>query len=163
LTERETDHLIERASDTIFAVILGSVVAALAQGFLGGSMFWLLSLPNPLFWGVVMALFAIVPLLGAFVVWVPAAAYLALTGEWGKAAVLVAWGVVVIGGIDNLLHPILAGGRLRLHTVPTFFAIVGGIMLFGTSGLIIGPLVVTLTLALLEIWRHRIHTDGVDS
>jgi predicted PurR-regulated permease PerM len=163
LTKLETDRLIERASDTIHAVFFGTVVAAAAQGALGGLMFWFLGLSNPLFWGLVMALFAIVPLLGAFVVWVPAAAYLALTGEWGKAAVLVAWGTVVIGGIDNLLHPILAGGRLRLHTVPTFLAIVGGIMLFGASGLIIGPLVLTLTLALLEVWRDRSPADRVDA
>ena len=155
LAEHETDRLIERASDTIHAIVFGTVMAAAAQGALGGLMFWLLGLPNPLFWGVTMALLAVVPLLGAFVVWVPAAAYLALTGEWGKAAILVGWGTIVIGGIDNLLHPLLAGDRLRLHTVPTFFSIVGGLMLFGASGLIIGPLIVTLTFTLLEIWRER--------
>jgi predicted PurR-regulated permease PerM len=155
LTNIETDNLIGRASDTIHAVIFGTVVAAMAQGALGSLIFWLLGLPNPLFWGAVMSLLAIVPLLGAFIVWVPAAVYLALSGEWGKAAILVGWGAVVIGGIDNLLHPILAGGRMRLHTVPTFFSIVGGIILFGAAGLIIGPLVVTLTLTLLEIWRER--------
>ena len=156
LTEYETDRLIERASDTIHAVIFGTVVAAAAQGALGGLIFWLLGLSNPLFWGVAMALLAIVPLLGAFVIWVPAAVYLALSGDWAKAAVLVGWGAIVIGGIDNLLHPILAGGRLRLHTIPTFVSIVGGLMLFGASGLIIGPLVVTLTLTVLEIWRERV-------
>jgi predicted PurR-regulated permease PerM len=159
LTEYETGRLIERASDTIHAVIFGTVVAAAAQGALGALIFWLLGLSNPLFWGVAMALLAIVPLLGAFVIWVPAAAYLALSGEWGKAAVLVGWGTIVIGGIDNLLHPILAGGRLRLHTIPTFFAIVGGLMLFGASGLVIGPLVVTLTLTVLEIWTKRIQAE----
>jgi predicted PurR-regulated permease PerM len=141
--------------------VFGTVVAAMAQGTLGGAMFWLLGFSNPLFWGVVMALLAVVPLLGAFVVWVPAAAYLALTGDWGKAAILVAWGTVVVGGADNLLHPMLAGDRMRLHTVPTFFAIVGGIMLFGAAGLIIGPLVVTLTLTLLEIWRDRVRCNAV--
>ena len=161
LADHETDRLIECASDTIHAVVFGTLLAAAAQGALGGLVFWLLGLPNPLFWGVVMALLAIVPLLGAFVVWVPAAAYLVLTGEWGKAAILVALGTIVIGGIDNLIHPILAGGRLRLHTVPTFFSIVGGLLLFGASGLIIGPLIVMLTLTLLEIWRERVHADGV--
>jgi predicted PurR-regulated permease PerM len=155
LTEAETEDLFGRAADTVHAVIFGTVVAAAVQGTLGGAMFWLLGLPNPLLWGVVMALLAVIPLLGAFVVWIPAAAYLALTGEWGKAALLTAWGSIVIGGIDNLLHPVLAGGRLQLHTVPTFIAIVGGLLLFGASGLILGPLVVTLTIALLEVWRGR--------
>ena len=163
LTEGETKLLFHRASDTIHAVMFGTVVAAAVQGALGGAMFWLLGLPNPLFWGVVMGLFAIVPLLGTFAVWIPAAACLALTGDWGKAAILTAWGTVVIGGIDNLLHPVLAGGRLRLHTVPTFIAIVGGLVLFGASGLILGPLAVTITIALVEIWRGRPHRDDVVS
>ena len=155
LTEVETKLVLGRASDTIHAVMFGTVVAATVQGALGGAMFWFLGLPNPLFWGVVMGLLAIVPLLGTFAVWIPAAAYLALTGEWGKAVILTAWGSVVIGGIDNLLHPVLAGGRLRLHTVPTFIAIVGGLVMFGASGLILGPLAVTITIALLEVWRRR--------
>ena len=160
-TESETDYLFGRVADTIHAIIFGTVIAAAVQGTLGGAMFWALGLPNAVFWGLVMALLAIVPVLGAFVIWVPAAAYLALSGEWGKAALLAVWGSVVIGGIDNILHPVLAGGRLRLHTVPTFISIVGGIMLFGASGLILGPLAVTMTIAVLEIWRARAHAAEV--
>jgi predicted PurR-regulated permease PerM len=118
-------------------------------------MFWLLGLPNPIFWGIVMAFLAMIPVLGTFVIWLPAAGYLALGGDWGKAAILVAWGTVVIGGIDNFLYPILAGGRLRLHTVPMFIAIVGGLALFGAAGLILGPLVVVMTIEVLAIWRER--------
>lgn len=118
-------------------------------------MFWLLGLPNPVFWGLVMALVAVVPVLGTFVIWIPAAIYLALSGDWGKAAVLTAWGGIVIAGLDNVLYPILAGGRLRMHTVPMFISIVGGIVVFGTVGLILGPLAVTTTMTLLEIWRAR--------
>jgi predicted PurR-regulated permease PerM len=162
-TESETDYLFGRVSDTIHAIVFGTVIAGAVQGALGGAIFWLLGLPNPVFWGLVMALLAIIPILGAFVVWIPAAVYLALGGEWGKAAILVAWGSVVIGGIDNILHPVLAGGRLRLHTVPTFIAIVGGLMLFGAYGLILGPLTVTVTLAVLEIWRARADAAGRDS
>jgi predicted PurR-regulated permease PerM len=94
------------------------VAAAAAQGALGGAMFWLLGLPNPLFSGLGMALLAGVPVLGAFVVWIPAAAYLALSGEWGKTALLTAWGSIVIGGIDNLLHPVLAGGGFGCTPLP---------------------------------------------
>jgi predicted PurR-regulated permease PerM len=135
--------------------LFGTVIVAIVQGTLGGLIFWILGLPNPLFWGMVMGLLAIIPVLGAFVVWIPAATYLALTGEWWKSAVLVAYGTVVISGIDNVLYPILAGGRLRLHTVVVFIAIVGGLTLFGASGLILGPLIAALTIGLLEIWRAR--------
>ncbi len=151
----ETDFLFARVSDTIHAILVGNLITSAIQGTLGGLMFWLLGLPNPVFWGTVMAFVAMIPVLGTFVIWLPAAAYLALSGDWGKAAILAGWGAVVIGGIDNFLYPILAGGRLRLHTVPLFVAIVGGLALFGTSGLILGPLVVVLTLAILKIWRDR--------
>jgi predicted PurR-regulated permease PerM len=155
LSRTETDFLFIRVSDTIHAVLVGNLITSAIQGTLGGLMFWVLGLPNPVFWGTVMAFVAMIPVLGTFVIWLPAAAYLALSGDWGKAAILAGWGAVVIGGIDNFLYPILAGGRLRLHTIPLFIAIVGGLALFGTSGLILGPLAVVLTLALLKIWRDR--------
>ena len=157
LTDDETDLLFAKASDAIHGVIFGTVITAGVQGVLGGAAFWLLGLSNPLFWGLVMGLLAIVPILGAFVVWLPAAVYLVLTGEWGKATALTAWGGIVIGGVDNILHPVLAGGRLRLHTIPMFISIVGGLMLFGASGLILGPLTFTMTMVLLEVWRTRTH------
>jgi predicted PurR-regulated permease PerM len=160
LTDEETTHVFGRVADTIYAVVFGTIVTAAVQGTLGGLIFWTLGLPNPLFWGVVMGLLAIVPILGAFVVWIPAAIYLAVSGEWGKALILTAYGTVVVGGIDNILHPVLAGGRLHLHTVPTFIAIVGGLAVFGAAGLIIGPVIVTITITLLQIWRVRAHETG---
>lgn len=155
LSEGEADDVFRRVSDTIHATIFGTLVVAAVQGALGGLMFWWLGLPAPILWGTVMALLALVPVLGAFVVWVPAAIYLALNGQWIQALVLTFWGSVVIALIDNLLYPILVGKQLRLHTVPVFFAIVGGLMVFGAAGLILGPLILALTDAVLEIWRRR--------
>jgi predicted PurR-regulated permease PerM len=88
-------------------------------------MFWWLSLPTPLLWGLVMGLLAIVPVLGAFVVWIPAAIFLALDGNWEKAIILFLWGGLVVSSIDNLLYPMLVGNRLKLHTVPAFISLVG--------------------------------------
>lgn len=116
-------------------------------------MFWWLGLPMPVLWGFAMGLLAVVPVLGAFIVWVPAALFLALDGEFGKAVILTLWGTIVIGGVDNLIYPILVKNRMRLHTVPAFIAIVGGLLLFGASGLLLGPLVLTITMFFLEIWR----------
>lgn len=101
-------------------------------------MFWLLGLPAPAFWGLVMGFLAIVPVLGAFVVWVSAAIYLAAEGEWVRALVLAVWGGVIIATIDNLLYPMFVGNRLKLHTVLAFIGAVGGIILFGASGLVLG-------------------------
>jgi predicted PurR-regulated permease PerM len=155
LSRDELAVLTSRVADTIHATFYGTIVCAAVQGALGGLMFWWLGLPAPLLWGVIMGLLAIVPVFGAFVVWIPAAAFLALDGHWGRAAVLTVWGSVVIGWIDNVLYPLLVGNRLRLHTVPALVSIVGGLTVFGASGVILGPLAVALTLALLQIWRAR--------
>ena len=160
LSEAEMDRLFKRVGDSIHATINGTVAVACVQGLLGGLMFWWLGLPAPLLWGVVMGLLAVVPLLGAFVVWIPAALFLALDGSWGKAVMLTVWGLVVVGTIDNLLYPILVGNRLKLHTVLAFIAVVGGLILFGPAGLILGPVVLTVTMVLLEIWTERTMASG---
>ena len=102
-----------------------------------------------------MALLAVVPVLGAFVVWMPAATYLALEGNWVDAATLTVWGMFVVGTIDNLMRPVLVGNRLKLHTVLAFMSVVGGLMLFGAAGLILGPVALTVTMELLSVWRNR--------
>ena len=155
LSERETDDMFRKIDDTIHATIFGSVLCAIIQGTMGGLMFWLLDMPAPLVWGLVMALLAIVPNLGTFVVWAPTAVFLALHGQWGKAVVLGLWGGVAIALIDNLLYPMLVGNRMRLHTVPVFFAIVGGLAVFGFAGVILGPVILAVTDGLIDVWRRR--------
>jgi len=155
LSAAEMDRLFARVSDTIYATVYGTLAVASIQGLLGGLMFWWLGLPAPLLWGVVMALLAVVPVLGAFVVWIPAAACLALEGSWGRALILALWGMLVVGTVDNLLRPILVGNRLKLHTVLVFISVVGGVILFGPAGLILGPVALTVTIVLLEIWPRR--------
>jgi predicted PurR-regulated permease PerM len=156
LSDSETDRLFGRLADTIHATIFGSVVVALIQGSLGSLIFWLLGLPGAAVWGVAMGLLAMVPYMGTFVVWAPAAMVLALNGEYTRAGILVAWGMLVIAMIDNLVYPMLVGTRLRQHTVVSFIAVLGGITLFGASGIVLGPLLVTTVFTLLEFWRERI-------
>ena len=155
LSEADTDRLFRRVGDTVHATIYGTLAVAAVQGTLGGLMFWWLGLPAPVLWGLVMGALAVVPVLGAFVVWVPAALLLALGGHWGKALILTVWGGVIVAGIDNVIYPILVGNRLKLHTVPAFMAIIGGLVVFGSSGLILGPVILTVTMLLFEIWRRR--------
>ncbi len=161
LTKGETDRVLHRVADTVHATVYGTLVVAAIQGVLGGLMFWWLGLPAPLLWGVIMGALAVIPVLGAFIVWVPAAIFLVLDGSWGKALVLSLWGGVLVGGIDNVIYPILVGNRLKVHTIPSFISIVGGLIVFGASGLILGPVTLTVTMMLLEIWRERNRTqDG---
>ncbi len=154
LSFTQMSTLYQRVGDALYATIYGTFAVAAVQGLLGGLMFWWLGLPAPLLWGVVMGLLAIIPVLGAFVVWVPAALFLLATGEPGKALILAIWGTVIVGGIDNLMYPMLVGNRMHLHTVLVFISVVGGLFVFGAAGLILGPMVLTITSVLLEIWRH---------
>jgi predicted PurR-regulated permease PerM len=155
LSKKEADEALNRIGDMLHATIYGTLFVAFIQGTLGGLMFWWLGLPSPLLWGVVMGMLAIVPVLGAFIIWVPAAIYLALSGDIGKAAILTVWGAVVIGLIDNLLYPLFVGRRARLHTVPVFISIMGGLALFGSAGMIVGPVILVVTVGLLHVWRER--------
>ena len=155
LSEVDMSRLFDGVNDTVHATLYGTLAVAVVQGTLGGLMFWWLGLPAPLLWGIVMGLLAVVPVLGAFVIWIPAAILLVLEGSGGKAVLLTLWGAIVIGGIDNLLYPMLVGRRLKMHTVLAFISIVGGLIVFGPSGLILGPVVFTVTRLLLEIWSSR--------
>ena len=160
LTSDEADRTFQRIEDTIFATLYGSVVVAMVQGAMGGLIFWMLALPAPLLWAAIMGLLAVIPTLGTFVVWGPAALYLAVNGEPGKAAVLVAWGCVAIGLIDNFLYPMLVGKRLRLHPLLVFIALVGGIATFGMAGIVLGPVALSVTDALIEVWKRRTAFGG---
>ena len=104
---------------------------------------------------MIMAFLALAPIAGAILVWGPAAAFLAMEGSWGKAALLVASGIFVIVAIDNLLRPALVGKRLQIHTVPVFISVVGGMLIFGPSGLLLGPIVLTVTQVLLELNNQK--------
>lgn len=151
----EFDALAETVSRTIYASVYGTLAVAALQGLLAGLMFWWLGLPSPVFWGVIMGLLAIVPFLGAFVVWAPVAVALAMNGHVGSAAILTAWGLIVVGLIDNVAYPILVGKQLAVHSMLSFIAIVGGLLLFGTYGIVLGPIVVASALCLLRIRRER--------
>jgi predicted PurR-regulated permease PerM len=155
LSNREANIIFHTVSDTIHATIFGAVAVAMVQGFMGGLIFFFLGIPGALVWGAIMGLLSIVPYLGAFVIWGPVATFLALQGDWTRAIVLTVYGMAAIGLIDNLLYPILVGRRMRLHTLVAFFAILGGVTAFGMSGIVLGPVIVAVALALIDVWRHR--------
>jgi predicted PurR-regulated permease PerM len=154
LEYEQSNDIVMRTRDVIGATIYGVLAISAIQGTLGYLIFLVLGLPSPLLWGVVMFLMSMIPMAGAFIVWVPAALYLLLTGSYVKALVLVVWGVVVIGSIDNFLSPRLVGRRARLHELLIFFSVLGGLQVFGVLGLVIGPVLAAITLALIEVVRQ---------
>lgn len=154
LSGPQAREILDRTGEVIGASVYGVLVIAVIQGVLGGLAFWVLGLPSPLLWGVVMIFLSMIPMLGAFLVWVPAAIYLALTGHWVKAVMLAAWGALVIGSIDNFLRPKLVGERTRLHELLIFFSVLGGLQVFGVLGIVLGPVIVAITIALLDVLRQ---------
>ncbi len=133
------------------AVVLGTIITAIAQGVLVGVAFWITGLPSPVVFGVLTAIASFVPLVGTAIVIAPAAIYLAATeGIWWKAVFMVAWGVLVAGSADNVLKPMLISGRAEIGTLPVFFGVIGGLAAFGMAGLFLGPVLVALGLVVLQ-------------
>ena len=143
--------LAGKFAEVIRATIKGSVVVALLQGALGGLMFWFLGIHAALLWGVVMALLSLVPAVGAGLVWAPAAIYLIATGEVWQGVFLIAYGVLVIGLVDNFLRPILVGKATRMPDYVVLISTLGGIAVFGVSGFVTGPLIAALFIAVWEV------------
>jgi predicted PurR-regulated permease PerM len=112
----------------------------------------------PLFWGVVMAFFALLPVVGSAAIWVPAAIWLMATGHWGRGLVLVAICAGVAGTVDNLLRPVLLSGRARLSGLLVFISLLGGISVFGVLGVVLGPIVVATTAGILDVYTRREET-----
>ena len=153
LSESLEAQIMEKFREVSSATVVGSLLTALAQGAAGGITFWLVGIPNVLLWGTLTALFSLVPLVGTAIVWLPWAVYLLAVGSGWRAAILVAFSVVLVGGIDNVLRPLLIEGKAKMHTMLVFFSIMGGISYFGIAGMIIGPIVVSLGLTFLELYK----------
>jgi predicted PurR-regulated permease PerM len=137
-------------------MVYGTLAVALLQGALGGVAFWWLKLPAPLLWAGVMALLSILPVFGAALVWAPAALYLAIMGDMTSALMLAFWGLAVIGLVDNVLKPKLVNKQVQLHTLVIFVAVLGGLVVYGPTGVMLGPIVVATGVALRDVWLARL-------
>ena len=149
LDEQRKDRLFRQLSDVARAIVLGTTLTALIQGVLIGIGFAITELPSPVVFGVVVTLIAMLPVGGAGFVWVPAAGWLLYQGRWGWAIFMVAWGLMIFG-VESVLRPVLISGRARISTLAIFVGVLGGIPAFGAIGIILGPVVLSLVLALIE-------------
>jgi len=156
LDDNHTTILINKVGETIYTTVYVTIIVAITQGTLGGLAFWFLGLPSPILWGIVMAVFCLIPLLGHPFVWVPAAIFLVLKGIYWKAIVLTLWGLFVLGLIDNVIRTVLIGARTRLHPLIVFFSVLGGVFLIGPLGLLLGPVVIVIAFFLLEILKLKL-------
>jgi predicted PurR-regulated permease PerM len=155
LPANETERVFGRVADSVNATLFGTVVAALIQGVSGGLLFWAVGIPAPVLWGVVMFVLGILPLVGAVLVWVPAAALLISNGQYFYAILVVVWGLLMAGPVGNFVYARCAGDRMRMHPVAALIAYVGGLAAFGATGMVLGPAILVVTFELIEVWRRR--------
>jgi predicted PurR-regulated permease PerM len=152
LSDEQEQLFVERFRKVTRATVLGNLVTALTQGTLSGLLFLILGLPNPVLWGALTALLSLVPLMGTALIWVPWTIYLFAIGSPARAVIFAASQIVVVGGIDNILKPLLIEGSVKMHTLLVFFSILGGIAYFGILGMFFGPLIFAIALTLLEFY-----------
>jgi len=155
--------LADKFTMVIRAMIKGTLAVAVVQGFLGGLIFWLLGIPAAALWGVVMGILSLLPAVGSPIVWGPVAIYLLATGDVWQGLVLLAYGALVIGVIDNVLRPILVGKDTRIPDYVVLISTLGGLALFGVNGLLLGPVIAALFLAVWDIFStsRRRYVDPI--
>jgi len=156
---KNSKHLIEEGEKVTKAVLIGQVITAIAQGLLGMLAFFIAGIDNAFLWGLLMILFSIIPIVGAFLIWVPTGIFLIVTNEVGMGIFILVWGTLVISQIDNFLRPKLIGKFANIHPLETFIGIFMGLSFFGMIGIIIGPLIISLFNTLIKVYKKEYSED----
>jgi len=153
--KQQKKSIMEKLGNTFSAVLNGLFVIAFFQGFMTGLGFLIFGVPFWVFWGFLAAIAALIPVGGTALIWIPGALYLYATGSELNAILLAAWGVVFVSAPDNFLRPILIGKKAKLPVFFLFLGILGGVQAYGILGVLFGPLVVTLLISFIEIYREE--------
>jgi len=152
MDQEHQERLFRNIANSISGVVHGCLVVAMVQGLLAGLAYWFFGVPYAILWGVVTAFAALLPVGGTTLVSVPASLFLFLQGETLKGVFLLVWSIGVVGMVDNILKPMFIGARLKLPMLFLFFGILGGFAVFGALGFILGPVVLALLAALLDLY-----------
>jgi predicted PurR-regulated permease PerM len=159
----EQQHdLFTKFTAVIRATVKGNIVVAIVQGALGGLIFWFLEVRAPVLWGVMMAVLSLLPAVGAALIWLPVAIYFLVTGAIWQGVVLIAFGVLVIGLVDNVLRPILVGKDTKMPDYVVLISTLGGIAIFGLNGFVIGPVIAAMFMAVWDIVASARTGGGAD-
>jgi predicted PurR-regulated permease PerM len=157
LDRRYSQEIIDELFKPIKLTFKGSLVIAVVQGILGATGFLLCGIDSWALWGTVMVLASLIPVVGTALIWGPAAIFQAVTGHLWAAGFIVFWGVAVIGLADNLLRPQLLKGDTNIHPLFIFFSVMGGLSYFGFLGIILGPLILSLLVYILNMYKKFIN------
>jgi predicted PurR-regulated permease PerM len=152
LSRKYKQRLFNNFTTVIRATVKGNILVAAVQGALGGLIFWFLKVEGALLWGVLMAFLSLLPAVGAAIVWAPVAVYFLVTGAIWQGIVLIAFGVFVIGLVDNILRPILVGKDTKMPDYVVLLSTLGGMALFGINGFVIGPVIAALFIAAWDLF-----------
>jgi predicted PurR-regulated permease PerM len=155
--------LMQKFAEVTRATIKGSLVVAMVQGALGGFIFWALDIPGPVLWGVVMTVLSLIPIVGASLIWLPVGLYLLATGATTDGIILIAFGAIVIGLVDNILRPILVGRDTKMPDYLILLSTLGGFSVFGMTGFVLGPLIAALFLTFWEIFTREFNVLNSDN
>ena len=150
--EMRRERMIRQTRDLVYASIAAGLVIAALQGLAGGLVFALLGLGAPVFWAVMMGLLALLPFVGTWVIWMPAAIWLIATGQIVKGVVLAVLGGTIVASIDNVLRPAILSGRAQMNGLLMFISLLGGVSLFGLLGIVLGPLISAIVTGLIEAY-----------
>jgi predicted PurR-regulated permease PerM len=146
-------EILEKFEAVSYATFFGTILTAIVQGAAATILFLALGIPAPVFWGAVVSFVSLVPIVGAFLVWIPMFGYLLITGDSTRAFILLAVGGLVVSSIDNVLKPLIIRGRTDMHPLLVFLSVLGGMNVFGFLGVLLGPLVVAVFLSFLNFYR----------
>jgi len=155
--KQRADATVAHLKRVIESTMYGGVVVSLIQGLLGGLLFVIFGLPSPVFWGAFMAFLAFIPIVGPFLVYIPAGMILMATGSMIKGILLIAIGIVAVSQLDNFLRPLLVSGKTGMHTMLLFISIMGGINMFGLLGIVLGPFIAAVFVSIFDIVRFKLH------
>jgi predicted PurR-regulated permease PerM len=153
--ETMRERMLAEARELIFASVTTSLVIAAVQGIICGGAFAIVGLGSPIFWGVVMGFLSLLPVVGAWPVWIPAVIWLFSTGHAARAIILIAICGALGATIDNILRPVLLGGRASLNGLLVFISVLGGIAVFGVLGVVLGPIVVATAVGILDVYSGK--------
>ncbi len=156
MSEELKASLVSEMGQIMIASLYGSLLVAAFQGILGGLIFFVLGIPAPILWGSIMAVLSLLPIVGPYLVYAPAAVILILTGSYIKGIILLALGATVVSQADNLLRPMIIGSRTKMHTMVLFFSIIGGVKTFGLIGLLLGPLVASIVFTFVRVYKSTL-------
>jgi predicted PurR-regulated permease PerM len=154
LCHEQEEAIIANIRSISHSVVMGGLAVAFLQGLAGGIALWIAGMPG-LFWGTMMGFASLVPVVGTALIWVPAAAYLFLTGQIGMGVFFTLWSIIVVGSIDNFVRPLIMKGTSGLSTMYLFLSIMGGIQVFGMKGLLYGPLSLGMAVVMLRIYSEE--------